>query len=231
MKQKHIALFDLDGTLYKGAILFDLSHYFEKVGIFSLDRKEIILNDFQKYKEKRQDYTTTVVNVLNNFAHGLKGQNLDDVMQKSRSFIHAKSENFFNYVPQLFSELVRTHDVFLVSAAPDFACKPVAEFFGIQGYLSSKYSVQDGVFTGEVNAYLSASHQKKAVITPILQKYGLPNSIAVGDSIGDIDMIESVAISVCINPSPELLRVAKTKNWIITSPEEITKTLLERIVI
>ncbi len=97
--------------------------------------------------------------------------------------------------------------------------------FNLDGYLCTQYEVKDGKFTGEIVSTLADGKDVvESLVSPDDQF-----SLAVGDSENDISMLDKVKIPICINPSPELLKVATERNWLVvddhTAQDQILKVL------
>jgi HAD superfamily hydrolase (TIGR01490 family) len=216
---KPIALFDIDNTIYDGFSYFELLE--KQVGEGIIRQK--VLDDakisMQKYKSKLQDYETTIVELLDIYATGLKGAQYDVVLQSTKEF-YQNSDKFFAYVEPVMSLLRRTHDLILVTGEPQFVAEAVGELYGIKSYYSTHYE-SDGKFTGAVTNYLASRHEKHDAIKHLMEGHGAKNSFAFGDSEGDIEMLQAVDYSVCLNPTEGLRSIAAKKGWHTPATQEV----------
>lgn len=120
-----------------------------------------------------------------------------------------------------------THDIYLVTAEPQFVTQAVKNIFPIAGAAYSEFEVVGGVFTGEANV-LASGQDKSSAIENLLTGYTLEESFGFGDSVSDIDMLEKTSFPICIRrPKQEsnlaLRRYARSKGWNIVNPGSTDK--------
>lgn len=223
---KSIALFDIDNTMYEGFSYFEL---LEKQVDEGLIDKQVFDNakaSMQKYKSKLQDYETTIVELLDVYAAGLKAKSYDDVLISTKEF-YRKSKKFFSYTQPTIEELQNSHDIALVTGEPQFIAEAVAELFGLKSYYCTEYDVKAGKFTGKVKSYLASRHEKHDAIKHLMQGHGSKNSFAFGDSEGDIEMLRAVEYPICLNCTDGLRDVAEKERWYTPSMQEVTELVKE----
>jgi HAD superfamily hydrolase (TIGR01490 family) len=209
---RSIALFDIDNTMYDGFSYFGLLEKQANEGLIG----EQVLDDakasMQKYKAKLQDYETTIVELLDIYAAGLKGAEYNAVLRSTKQF-YERSSKFFAYVIPTVKKLRSSHDIALVTGEPQFVAEAVSELFGANSHYSTEYEVIDGTFTGVVKFYLASRHEKHDAIKHLMQSHGAKSSFAFGDSEGDIEMLRAVEYPICLNPTDGLRAIAEEKGW------------------
>lgn len=219
---RSIAFFDIDNTMYDGFSYFALLEKQVEEGLIKQETLTAALASMQKYKAKTQDYETTIVELLDIYATGLKGTEHTTVLESTRQF-YEKSDKFFAYVSPTFKELRGSHDIALVTGEPQFIAEAVKELFGANSYYSTEYEVIDGTFTGSVKSYLASRHEKHDAIKHLMQGHGAKNSFAFGDSEGDIEMLRAVEYPICLNTTDGLRSIAAEKGWNMPNIDEVTK--------
>ncbi len=217
-----IAFFDIDNTMYEGFSYFELLKKQVDEGLIGQQVLTDALTSMQKYKTKAQDYETTVVELLDIYAAGLKAAEYTAVLESTKQF-YEKSDKFFSYVASTFKELKGSHDIALVTGEPQFVAEAVKELFGANSYYSTEYELVDGTFTGSVMSYLASRHEKHDAIKHLMQGHGAKNSFAFGDSEGDIEMLRAVEHSICLNPTDGLRTIAKENGWNMPGIDEVTE--------
>lgn len=210
--KRPIALFDIDNTIYEGFSYFDLvkKHVDEKLIVVSVF--DAAMASMKKYKSGAQDYETTIIELLDIYASGLKDVEYDAILYSTKEF-YKNSSKFFDYVPSVMSYLHGSHDVALVTGEPQFVAQAVGDIFGITSYYSSQYEVIDGRFTGNITHYLASRHEKHDAIKHLMHGHGSNGSFAFGDSEGDIEMLRAVEYPICLNPTDGLRTVARQEGW------------------
>jgi len=217
---KSIALFDIDNTLYEGFSYYDLLARQVDEGI--LDAK--VLQDGkaagQKLVDGKQDYETTVMELLDIYAAGLKGASYDKVLQSTKEF-YAGSDKFFAYAHPVVDLLRESHDMAVVTGEPQFIAEAVRELFGMQEQYSTEFEVENGVFTGAVSGYLATRHEKHEAIAHLVHGHHMRGSLAFGDSDGDIEMLRAVDYPICLITTDALRAVARKEQWHMPDTEEV----------
>lgn len=225
---KHLALFDIDKTIYDGFTIFPLAEYQVKHNLVNQKCVDILYHDLTLYKDGSVSYEKTVANLCFHWADELKGISYSQVINNSEDFF--KSDNkFYTYFAKIIPNLSKTHDVYLITGEPQFIAKSIADKFGVTGYISAEFEVIHDVITGKVNKSLAKRIEKKKAIQHILATYGKKDSFAFGDSEGDIKMLKAVQYPICVNASSGLQKVATEKGWYSKKSgevEELVMTLL-----
>jgi len=229
MKQKKIALFDIDKTVYDGYVLFFMTEYQVKKRTISENDFNNIYRDFKLYKKGLVDYETTVANLLIHWARGLKGISGNTVLKQTRCFLKGKGNRFFPFLKPVIKLLKRTHEIYFVTGEPEFIGRTVSDLYRATGFITSKLGVRNGIFTGEVKTFLAKREEKQKAIKQLLKAYDVNGSFAFGDSEGDIEILNSVENAICINPTAGLKKTAKERGWVIAKPEEVEKILKQKV--
>ncbi|MFC1629943.1 HAD family hydrolase [Patescibacteria group bacterium] len=221
MKQKKIALFDIDKTIYNGYTLFLLSEHQLKEKTIKQDCFDKICEDFEMYKRGVINYETTITNLLIHWAKGLKGISYVTVSKQAKHFLEGKGNRFYPFLKPVIELLQETHQIYLVTGEPKFIGQIISDLYQITGFIASEFETKNGIFTGEVKTFLAKREEKKESIKQLLEEHKTEHSFALGDSEGDIEMLNSVENAICISPTEGLRKIAKEKGWIITKPDEV----------
>ena len=102
-----------------------------------------------------------------------------------------------------------------ISASPIYLVKEFSEHWDFDYATGAIYSIEDGIFSGEIvnTNFLD----KEAVAKEFLQLSGidadLSNSTAVGDTENDIPMLKMVGEPIAFNPSRSFAQFAKENGW------------------
>ncbi len=222
---RSIAFFDIDNTMYDGFSYFELLEKQVNEGLIELQVLIDATASMQKYKSKLHDYETTIVELLDIYAAGLKGAHYTAILESTKQF-YDKSDKFFAYVHPTIEELRGSHDIALVTGEPQFVAEAISELFGTNSSYSTEYGVIDGAFTGGVKSYLASRHEKHDAIKNLMQGHGAKNSFAFGDSEGDIEMLGAAEYPICLNPTDGLRTIAEQKGWNMPDIDEVTELVM-----
>jgi phosphoserine phosphatase len=85
--------------------------------------------------------------------------------------------------------------------------------YGFDGCIGALYERKDGMFTGKKLRHIPGN--KATLLRAYAQENNLAftDSIAAGDSAGDIPMLEIVEQPIAFNPSHDLMEHAKKQGW------------------
>lgn len=219
MIEKSVVLSDIDGTVYDGLMLLPFASFQVQEGSLNQKHLDQIISDLGRYKEGEWDYEFFAAKVLESWAQGLRGVSYTEVLDQSRRFLLGVGNLFHPYLDKIIQSLTDTHDFYFVTGEPQFLGQASAELYGVAGHISSEFEIESGYFTGRVRRPLARREEKREAITPILARYPWARSLALGDSVGDIEMLEAVCHPVCINPTADLSKHANLKGWSIASTE------------
>lgn len=221
MPERGLALFDIDQTLYDGFMLLNFANYQAQEGMLAQESLSVLQKDLSQYQHKELDYETFAKILLVDWARGLRGLSYTDVLRQARQFLQGEKNNFYPFTKGVTRLVNKTHDIYLVTGEPQFLAEATAELYPTSGYIASGFEVKDDFFTGKVSRALARREDKLTALNNLLEKYPLHNSLAFGDSEGDIAMLEVVGHPFCINPSEGLRIHATNNNWSVLALGEV----------
>ncbi len=214
MKDK-LAVFDIDGTVFRWTFISELLTNLTKRGVFSksvLKQTEEVYFNWKDRKGSWDDYINTVVKVTNQALIGKDERQVDKVINE---IVEAKKENLYVYTRELIKKL-KNENYFLlaISASPEKIIAPFTLFLGFDKYFGTIYEIKSGKFTGrELNDIIFSKHE---VLTQFLKEnpqITLKDSVGVGDSFSDVSFLEIVETSIAFNPDLKLADYAKKMGW------------------
>lgn len=226
MNQRKIALFDIDKTIYDGYMIFPLAEYFFAQKIIKKETVDRLYQDLVLYRSQEVDYETTIENFNLHFARGLKNHSPDALLNATAALLkNREAGNFYTFVQPLLKLLRKTHDIYFVTGELQFVGKAVADFFSVEGYISSEMEVKDAVFTGNIGKSLAKKEGKSSAVESLFTAYPPNNSMAFGDSEGDMEMLARVDHAFCINATEGLLKVASLRQWNVVTPDSVIEAV------
>lgn len=221
MKERQIALYDIDKTSYKDFLLLDLVRYQFDKGILPEPIFQAIKKGLDLYNQKKSTYEQMANNALKYWPRGLRGRTLEEVANNTREFFRTEGKKFLPFVQESIDLLKPTHDTYFVTAEPQFVAQETMSIHQATGYFSTIFEIKDGVFTGNTASSLATKGDKGNVLKQLLLTHSKEQSFAFGDSDNDIEMLAGVEYPICVNPNAELTKTATEKGWPIKKPEEI----------
>ena len=209
------AFFDVDKTLVNGASLLFLARAARSLGIVSL--RDIFRFGLKAATFRRKGESTSVLDqVRDRGMRLLAGQRADR--------LHALAEQVVNTMqPRIWPEtralllahLDAGHEVYLISATPDFLAQELAQTLGATAGIGSGLEIQDGVFTGRFTSGTMHGPEKARAAQRIMEARGLDpaDCYAYSDSSNDLPLLSAVGTAVAVNPDHGLARHAREAGW------------------
>lgn len=217
--KRKLAIFDIDGTIFRSSLLVELVHELVRRGIFP---KEAHLEMEQDYllwisrKGSYENYIEQLVATRDKYLRGCKFSNIDEV---ARDVVMEQKDIVYRFTRDMIREL-KSENYFLlaISGSPDFMVEKFAVHFGFDAVYGNIFEVKNGRFTGSVKR--EAVHAKDKILREFIKSFKKKNmyfdfksAIAVGDTEGDIPILEMVGNPIAFNPNKVLLEYAQGKNW------------------
>lgn len=117
-------------------------------------------------------------------------------------------------------EVIKIHkkegrELVLISNIVDILAKKIAEYLGINNYLSTRLEIIGGKFTGKIIGDIVYGKEKEKVINDFTKKNNLTldSSWGYGDHLSDLPFLNLVKKPNAVNPSTALMKIAESKNW------------------
>lgn len=214
---KKLAIFDIDGTIFRSSLLIELVDGLVEAGIFTKRAKKEMEADYLAWINRQGDYGKYIAQVVRIHEHYIAGARVDKVRKVVEKVIDWQKDRIYRYTRDLIKELKKKNYYLLaISGSPAYIVSQFAGHMEFAGFVAREFSVRGGVFTGENpnDEYLRRKDQVlKDFIANSGMKADLRRSIAVGDTEGDIPMLEMVGRPIAFNPNRTLAAHAKRKGW------------------
>jgi HAD superfamily hydrolase (TIGR01490 family) len=107
------------------------------------------------------------------------------------------------------------HPVVLLTSSSPYASECAVEHFALDDFLSNRFEVEDGCFTGRIVKPICYGQGKIRYAEAYADEHGidLDESWFYSDSTTDRPMLERVRHPMVVHPDPRLRRVAKRRAW------------------
>jgi len=216
MEKKPVAVFDIDGTIFRSSLFLSLTKRLIQDGFFPKEVQQEFEEDRLKWLDRKGDYPAYLGKVVDVFAREIKGKPYEEIANIAGEIIEEQKDRVYRYTRDLVHDLRgRGYYLLAISHSPKF----IADGFGYEHGFDTVYgtfytSGPAGNFTGDIEDR-DLIFNKAAVLTRAVRKENLTldGSIAVGDTESDIPMLEMVETPVAFNPNQALYAHAKRRGW------------------
>lgn len=216
MEKRRVAVFDIDGTVFRSSLTLELVERLIEKGIFPIEAREAYEHERNEWLDRKGDYEAYVMKVVEMFGRQIKGVSYEAVANAAGEVIEEKKDRVYRYTRDLIKDLKKDgYFLLAVSHSPKF----IVDGFGFETGFDKVYgyffaSGPSGNFTGEVEDE-EVIRNKAAVLQRAVRKENLTldGSIGVGDTDTDITMLEEVDTPIAFNPNRKLYDHAKRRGW------------------
>lgn len=216
MEKRPVAVFDIDGTIFRSSLLIELVERLIEKGIFPQDARTVYEDDRLQWLDRKGDYQTYISKVIAAFEAQLKGAPYGEVVDAAGEVIELYKNRVYRYTRDLIKDLKRRNYFLLaISHSPKF----IVDGFGYEAGFDKTY----GIFysTGPSNRFTGEMEDRDLILnkSAILQRavrkenLTLDGSVVVGDTESDIPMLEMATTPIAFNPNAKLYQHAKRRGW------------------
>ena len=213
---KKLAVFDIDGTIFRSSLIIELSHELVLRKIFPQTAKKEIEKEYLAWVNRKGTYEAYINKVVKIYIKHIKGQRYTQVKRIAEKVIAYQKDRVYRYTRDLIQQLKKQKYLLAaISGSPSYIVEAYAKKIGFNLFFGTEMEVKAGKFTGKVKN-LDSAFYKASIVRTIVKKYpsiNLKNSVAVGDTESDIKMLSLVGKPMAFNPNFELARIAKAKKW------------------
>lgn len=215
MSGQPFAVFDIDGTIIRWQL-------FHAIIDALAEDKQLSPEMYAKIREARhkwqtrtheesfKEYEHSVVEV---FIAVLKGMEVAAYTKAAQRVFEEHKDQVYRYTRDMIADLKKQNYVlFAVSGSPSEVVEPFAKYYGFDDFVATVHEHDGHRYTGVVQLVIG---RKGEVVKELAAKHGLSfaGSIGVGDSEGDIAMLECTETAIAFNPTKKLFAHAQGQHW------------------
>ncbi len=212
---KKLAIFDIDGTIFRSSLVIELSHALVEAGIFPQVAKKEIEKEYLAWLDRKGSYEAYIDKVVKIYVKHITGKRYTLVKKVADLVINYQKDRVYRFTRDLIKKF-KKQGFYLVaiSGSPSYIVSSYAKTIGFDLCFGTELEVINEKFTGKAVSLDSAFHKSKIVKSLATElNVDLKNSIAVGDTESDVAMLSLVGKPLAFNPNLQLTRVAKKNGW------------------
>jgi HAD superfamily hydrolase (TIGR01490 family) len=226
-----LAVFDVDGTLFRRGLLPALTRRLVNEKIFPERVREELSEDYYAWVERRGSYETYDELVMELFLRELKGVSVSELRRCAIAEVEAHGRRLHIYTRDVARRLKQTsYYLIAISGSPqeilDLFLKPL----GFDRAWGTVLAQDEGRYTGEV--LQDPFKNKRRVLEEFLEEanVGLEGSVGVGDTLSDVGFLEMVETPIAFNPNRRFFEVARQRGWpIVVERKDVIYNLQKRL--
>jgi HAD superfamily phosphoserine phosphatase-like hydrolase len=215
-KKRRVAVFDIDGTIFRSSLLIELTEALISEGIFSAAVRREYSKEYKRWLDRKDSYEKYISAVVSAFEKNIKGVREKDFLRVVRKVIAFHQNRVYRYTRDLVRELKKKKYYLLaISHSPFYVAAKFAKQLGFNKTYSRLLEMGDNRrFTG-TTLFADLIYDKAKILLRAIKKENLTlkGSIGVGDTEADIPFLKMVERPICFNPNQSLYRAAKKNHW------------------
>jgi len=214
MKNK-FAVFDIDGTIFRKNLAFELINELAWFGVFPKKVREELVrryNNWLDHKGEYEDYRKALIELYNT---NIRGCRKEDILRASRELVPFYKDRSYVFSSDLVKKLKKeNYNIIAISGSPSEVVDEYNKYLKFDAAFGSVYEVdENGIYTGK-NIFeppLHKGHVAKQYLTE--NNLTLEGSYGVGDTESDAGFLEIVENPIAFNPNRRLKKIAEEKGW------------------
>jgi len=226
-----LAVFDVDGTLFRRGLLPALTRRLVNEEVFPERVREELSEDYYAWVERRGSYETYDELVMALFLRELEGVSVAELQRCARAEVEAHGRRLHIYTRDVARRLKEAgYHLIAISGSPqeilDLFLKPL----GFDRAWGTVLAQDEGRYTGEV--LQDPFKNKRRVLEEFLEEadVGLEGSVGVGDTLSDVGFLEMVETPIAFNPNRRFFEVARQRGWpIMVERKDVIYNLQKRL--
>lgn len=215
-KKEKLAIFDIDGTIFRKNLHFELINELVWMKVFPHEARTHLTTIYTNWLEHEgtyEDYRRAIVELYSKY---IKGCKKEDVVKASKALVPFHAKRTYIYAEKLIKKLRdENYHLLVISGSPlEVVEEYNNEYLQFDGAFGSIYEVDaKGVYTGK--ASFEPSKNKGYLVEQYLfeHKISLTGSYGVGDTESDISFLKLVENPIAFNPNRNLKAEAQKNNW------------------
>lgn len=212
-----VAFFDIDGTVFRSSLLIELVEAFIEADVFPSEARDGYREACTAWQNRQGTYEAYIAAIISTYLTYIKGVHYGVLADIGKRVVAIQGKRVYRYTRDLIAELKAAgYMVVAISQSPKTILDAFCRAYGFDKVYGRIYEIgpQD-LFTGVVEEE-TLIQNKANIVRRVLERnpqLTLAGSVAVGDTEGDIPLLEMVERPICFNPNQLLYTNAKRMGW------------------
>jgi len=227
-KKTKLAVFDIDVTIFRKNLAFELIKELAWSGVFKKEVKNELTKQYSRWLSHEGTYEDYRKALVKMYFENIKGCSKEEILKASREVIAFHKDRTYVFAEDLIKKLkAENYNIITISGSPSEIVEEYNKHLQFDAAFGTVYEVdENGVYTG--GASFEPTKDKSQVVRQYIVENGLTSddSYAVGDTESDAPMLEIVENPIAFNPNQNLKEIAEKKGWkIIVEKKDVVYDL------
>jgi HAD superfamily phosphoserine phosphatase-like hydrolase len=159
-----LAIFDIDGTIFRSSLVIQLCEALVMAGIFPKTSQTEIEKEYLAWLDRKGSYEAYINKVVKIYIKHIKGKRYTKVKRVADAVIREQKNRTYRYTRNLIQKLKqKNYYLVAVSGSPDYIVESYAKAIGFNACFGTRLEVLKDKFTGKVVDLDSAFNKAKVV--------------------------------------------------------------------
>ncbi len=210
-----LAVFDVDGTIFRKNLHFELINQLVLMGVFPEKVRHILVKLYSRWLEHEgtyQEYRDALIALYNK---NIRGVSVETVKMASEKMVAFHKKRTYIFAERLIKHLKeKDYYIIAISGSPQEAVLEYnRQHLHFNEVFGTVYEAKNGLYTGKEKE--APVINKARFLKEFIRKHGfsLKNSYGIGDTQNDAGLLKLVQNPIAFNPDAELKNIAEVKGW------------------
>lgn len=213
---RKVAIFDIDGTVFRSSLLIELVEGLIQGGLFPETVRKDYEREFLAWAHREGSYESYIARVVEVYMANIRGISYGEFMDVAEQVVEKVGRKVYRYPRDLLESLKKKgYYLLAISQSPKSILEKFCKNIGFDKVYGRIYELgpQDRFTGGLVELHLIAN--KANIVRRAVEKeeLTLKGSVGMGDTENDISFLEMVDTPICFNPNEKLYKHAKREGW------------------
>ena len=213
---KKVAIFDIDGTVFRSSLLIELTNALIQEGIFNSKVSKLYARNYKNWLNRKGPYEEYVKAVIKAFRQNIRGVRQNEFSRIAKKVVAFYGNRIYRYSRDIVKNLKKKNYYLLaISHSPKRVVKEFCKKMGFNKVYGQIYEIdRQRRFTGKI-LHLELISDKAEILKRATEKekLTLKGSVGVGDTESDIAFLKMVKKPICFNPNQKLYQYARRAGW------------------
>ncbi len=210
-----LAIFDIDGTIFRKNLHFELINQLVLMGVFPDKVRHKLIGLYSDWLEHEGTYGQYRDALVSLYAENIEGVSTDTVTIASQRMIEFHKKRTYIFAERLIKHLrEKGYYIISVSGSPVEAVKEYNRaHLKFDEVFGTVYESVNGVYTGREQSVPVINKGKFVANYMRENNFSKEDSYGVGDTESDASFLKLVSHPIAFNPDNELKLIAEQNNW------------------
>ncbi len=212
--KKKLAIFDIDGTIFRKNLHFELLDELSYMGIFKREVRDELVEAYRQWLDHEGTYEEYRDKLVKLYEKHIKGCRQEDIVVAAEKVARFNAKRIYVFSRDLIKKLRKDHVMLVISGSPIEIVAIYSKIFSFDAHYGSVYEIdKKGIYTGRT--IFEPTQDKGRVVKQFIAENNLTleGSVGIGDTESDSKFLELVDEPIAFNPNANLKKIAQEKKW------------------